>query len=167
MHALKSNSKGIGADKVAALALNLEMAGKEDHIDYILEHHEELLEMHDALLGVIGGNAFIYPEGTGEGGESSAGRSEHEADQKAGQEGGSVSMPFDQLLSQLEEHLEGFESEGMEELLDALQKSEPPQAFAQEVSPAELAQQIREKVDDFDFLGAADILSSWKDARKG
>ena len=167
VHALKSNSKGIGADKVAALALNLEMAGKEDHIDYILEHHEELLEMHDALLGVIGGNAFIYPEGTGEGGESSAGRSEHEADQKAGQEGGSVSMPFDQLLSQLEEHLEGFESEGMEELLDALQKSEPPQAFAQEVSPAELAQQIRAKVDDFDFLGAADILSSWKDARKG
>lgn len=167
VHALKSNSKGIGADKVAALALNLEMAGKEDHIDYILEHHEELLEMHDALLGVIGGNAFIYPEGTGEGGESSAGRSEHEADQKAGQEGGSVSMPFDQLLSQLEEHLEGFESEGMEELLDALQKSEPPQAFAQEVSSAELAQQIREKVDDFDFLGAADILSSWKDARKG
>ena len=76
-------------------------------------------------------------------------------------------MPLDQLLSQLEEHLEGFESEGMNELLDALQKCEPSHSSAQETSPAELAEQIREKVDDFDFLGAADILSSWKDARKG
>lgn len=167
VHALKSNSKGIGADKVAALALNLEMAGKEDHIDYILEHHEELLEMHDALLGIIGGNAFIYPEGTEESGEPSAGQSEHEADQNAGQESESAPMPLDQLLSQLEEHLEGFESEGMNELLDALQKCEPSHSSAQETSPAELAEQIREKVDDFDFLGAADILSSWKDARKG
>lgn len=163
VHALKSNSKGIGAEKVAALALNLEMAGKEDHIDYILEHHEELLEMHDALLDVIGANAFIYPEGTGESGEPSAGQPEHEADQ----EGGLVSMPFDQLLLQLEEQLEGFESEGINNLLDALQKSEPPQGASQETSPAKLAEQIREKVDDFDFLGASDILSSWKDARKG
>lgn len=163
VHALKSNSKGIGAEKVAALALNLEMAGKEDHIGYILEHHEELLEMHDALLDVIGGNAFIYPEGTGESGEPSAGQPEHEA----GQEGELVSMPLDQLLSQLEEHLEGFESEGINGLLDALLKSEPPQGSSQETSPAKLAEQIREKVDDFDFLGASDILSSWKDARKG
>ena len=139
------------------------MAGKEDHIDYILEHHEELLEMHDALLDVIGANAFIYPEGTGESGEPSAGQPEHEADQ----EGGLVSMPFDQLLLQLEEQLEGFESEGINNLLDALQKSEPPQGASQETSPAKLAEQIREKVDDFDFLGASDILSSWKDARKG
>lgn len=64
VHALKSNSKGIGASELAELALNLEMAGKENRIDYILEHHEKLMEMHDGLLDILGKNAFVYPCGS-------------------------------------------------------------------------------------------------------
>ena len=41
VHALKSNSKGIGADELSELARKLEMAGKEDRVDYIMEHHVE------------------------------------------------------------------------------------------------------------------------------
>ena len=52
VHALKSNSKGIGA---------AELAGKENRIDYILQHHEKLMEMHDRLLDILGKNAFVYP----------------------------------------------------------------------------------------------------------
>ena len=63
VHALKSNSKGIGASELAELALNLEMAGKENRTSYILEHHEELLEKHTKLLSVIAENTFIYPDG--------------------------------------------------------------------------------------------------------
>ena len=36
VHALKSNSKGIGANEVSELALGLEMAGKENRIEYII-----------------------------------------------------------------------------------------------------------------------------------
>ena len=61
VHALKSNSKGIGAAELAELALNLELAGKENRIDYILQHHEKLMEMHDRLLDILGKNAFVYP----------------------------------------------------------------------------------------------------------
>lgn len=62
VHALKSNSKGIGAMELADLALNLEMAGKGNSINYIMENHEKLMEMHDQLLAALGQNAFVYPE---------------------------------------------------------------------------------------------------------
>lgn len=63
VHALKSNSKGIGAVELAELALSLEMAGKGNDIDYILQNHEKLMEMHDQLLEALGRNAFVYPDG--------------------------------------------------------------------------------------------------------
>ena len=62
VHALKSNSKGIGAVELSDLALDLEMAGKGNSIDYILENHERLMEMHDQLLAVLGRNTFVYPD---------------------------------------------------------------------------------------------------------
>ena len=62
VHALKSNSKGIGAMELSDLALNLEMAGKGNSVNYILENHEKLMEMHDQLLVALGQNTFVYPE---------------------------------------------------------------------------------------------------------
>ncbi|MCM1542893.1 MAG: ATP-binding protein [Blautia sp.] len=63
VHALKSNSKGIGAMELSDLALSLEMAGKGNDIEYILQNHEKLMEMHDRLLEELGKNAFVYPDG--------------------------------------------------------------------------------------------------------
>lgn len=158
VHALKSNSKGIGADEIASLALNLEMAGKEDHIDYILEHHEELLKLHDELLAAIAGNTFVFPEGETEAADSPAER-------EAGEE--QEPIPLEELVVLLEQKLEGFESDGMDVLLNRLKTCEPPLGSAQDIPPAKLAEQMRELVDDFDFLGALEVLHSWIDVRKG
>lgn len=49
VHALKSTSKMVGALVLSEKARLLEMAGKEQNIDYIKESHEEAMELFDKL----------------------------------------------------------------------------------------------------------------------
>lgn len=156
VHALKSNSKGIGANEVSELALNLEMAGKEGRTDYILEHHEELMDKHDALLQVLAENSFLYPNGCGNGDvDSEAEENAAEAEETL-QEIDESSL--EQQMALLREKLESFESEGLDALLDHLAGYEYHDA-----SLKELTNQIKEKTDEFDFLGASEILESWEE----
>ena len=164
VHALKSNSKGIGAEELAELALNLEMAGKENRADYILQHHDELIEKHNALLHVLAANPFIYPEGYHDPASSDAGEV-----QSAGKntETGEVTTgetpqetDADSLEKQMEllkEKIDNYESEGMTEILDQLAKYR-----CHNIDLKEMTEEIRSKVDEFDFLGASDILDSWE-----
>lgn len=50
VHGIKSSSKSIGADTVSELAKNLEMAGKEERIPFIQEHHEPFMQAYTLLL---------------------------------------------------------------------------------------------------------------------
>ncbi len=165
VHALKSNSRGIGANELAELALNLEMAGKENRIDYIFEHHEELLDKHDKLLRCFQENLFLFPEGyeetggtelqTEEAPELETGTEKKEGEQEPSD--GENPSP-EQLLTLLGEQLESFESEGVEDTLDQLEK-----CTFQGKALKELSGRIREKVKDFDFLGAAELLNElWR-----
>ncbi len=147
VHALKSNSKGIGANEVSELALGLEMAGKENRIEYIMEHHSQLMERHDALLDALASNTFIHPESNGE----------SEAQETGGHD-------FEELLAALKEKLDGFESEGLDRILDELAQCHMPDT---DVSLADLVEGIRDKVNDFDFLGALEQLGLWEEERKG
>lgn len=150
VHSLKSNSKGIGANELAELALNLEMAGKENRIDYIFAHHEELLEQHDALQKVLGESTFLYPEG-GPGAMAESDDGNEPGMQKSTEREGETGLL--ELFGRLREKLDSFESEGIEEILDELAghqyKGEPLSALAEE---------IREKVAEFDFLAASELL---------
>ncbi len=151
VHALKSNSKGIGANELSELALKLEMAGKQNNLDVILEYHEALLEAHDELLSAIGRNAFVYPEPEKE----LTGRQPH----KNGAEGaavgeedaGSGELARDTAL--LREKLDSFENDGTDEILDRLSAY---RCFA------ETAVQIRNRLEDFDFPGAVELLEAWE-----
>lgn len=55
VHALKSTSLTIGAEKLSAHAKALEKAGKEEDVDYIRENHSILLELYDEVSGSIAG----------------------------------------------------------------------------------------------------------------
>lgn len=139
VHALKSNSKGIGANELSELALLLETAGKEERIGYIEEHHEELMEKYDLLLRVLGDNALIRREETArETTEISA-------------------QTLKEITGQLWEKLDSFESEGLSELLEQLRSSR-----CGEKDFAGIAEEIREKVEEFDFPAAAEILEAWE-----
>ena len=49
VHALKSSSRLIGEDELAALAENLEHAGDNGDINYIREHHEEFMKWYGSM----------------------------------------------------------------------------------------------------------------------
>lgn len=171
VHALKSNSKGIGANELAELALNLEMAGKENRIDYILEHHEELLEKHNALLSVFAENSFLYPEGY-----HNAEETKKEAENKIQDVKDEEAAKYDaapagedavketdgasltEQMTLLREKLESFESDGLDAVLDQLKKCR-----YQEMDLEEMTDEIRDKVNEFDFIGAAEVLASWEE----
>lgn len=152
VHALKSNSKGIGAGELAELALNLEMAGKEGRTDYILDHHEELMEKHDLLLQTLETNHFIYPEKVHKEDVPKPDAKEEPALPDADED----QLP--ELLSQLKEKLESFESDGLDDILERLGRIR-----YQDTPLTDLANEIKEKTNDFDFLGAAEALSAWEE----
>ncbi len=165
VHALKGNAKGIGADDLSAAAKELEFAGKENRIDYILEHHEAMMEQHDALLEALTDNAYVYPKqreqtvptGTEENAQSNAGgptdanevdaENGTQTNESAADDGAQESLPA--LLQEISEKLSAFESEGLSPLLDRL---------AADGSLKETAEEIRALAADFDFLGAAELL---------
>ena len=157
-HALKSNSRGIGANDLAELAFGMEMAGKENRIEYILEHHEEFMKMHETLLQALADNVFIYPEGY----QDPAKAADAEADGGAQKtEEPPQEIDPDRLTSQMEkirEKLDNFESEGLEELLEELE----PYCY-HEAPLQTLVAKIRKGVEEFDFLSAAGELMAWEE----
>ena len=162
-HALKSNSRGIGANDLAELALGMEMAGKENRIEYILEHHAEFMEKHEELLKALAENPYIYPDGY------QAPESEMTdlsgASQKGDPAGNAVlaeELPeigeqiLREKMDQIREKLDNFESDGLGELFDSLS----PYSFCG-VNLREMTAQIRKNVDEFDFLSASEALEAW------
>ncbi len=51
VHALKSNSRLIGADKLGDLAYDLELKSKEGDFGFVNEHHLDLMKQHEEVLG--------------------------------------------------------------------------------------------------------------------
>ena len=161
VHALKGNAKAVGAGELSEMARELEMAGKENRIDYILAHHEAMMENHDKLLEALDDNLFVYPDAADKANKTSSKTNTELQQQNAAPQdeailaettGTGVSTP-EALLEQISERLSGFESEGLAELLDQLE-----QLPGQKPSVAESVKQIRELAADFDFLGASEVL---------
>lgn len=145
VHALKGNAKGIGADDLSAAAKELEFAGKENRIDYILQHHEAMMEQHDALLDALTDNVFVYPDKDAPSNESGA---ETGTDSSVTDEESLTS-----LINEIAEKLSAFEIEGLYPLLDRLSLCRTANG-----SLKDIAEEIRSMAADFDFLGAAEVL---------
>lgn len=164
VHALKGNAKGIGAGELSEMAKALEMAGKENRIDYILEHHETMMANHARLLEALNGNVFVYPDakktdakipGSSPAAQENASPSAPAADEPATDApGGTVDEDaLSALLAQIEEKLSAFENEGLPALLTQLA------GYSHEgTSLAGLADELQKLTQDFDFLGASEVL---------
>lgn len=153
VHALKGNAKGIGAGELSEMARELEMAGKENRIDYILAHHETMMENHDRLIAALDDNVFVYPNA-----KNAAPRAVEETMPSPGNTAESPADGTDKdslqtLLAQIQDKLSAFEIEGLNELLDRLSVSR-----RDGVSLAPMADEIRKLASDFDFLGASEAL---------
>ena len=53
VHSLKSNAKYFGFDKLAELSYNHELESKANHIYYIYDHFDELMEELDRILNIV------------------------------------------------------------------------------------------------------------------
>lgn len=161
VHALKGNAKGIGAEALSELARQLEMAGKENRIDYILMHHEELMENYRRLLHALQDSAFLYPNGP-------AKQEQTAVTNKDGIDSApplSTATEVDEqslsnLISQLEDKLSAFENEGLEELFDRLTALQ-----YRGIPLAGLSEKLRLMTYDFDFLSASEALTAWKESQ--
>ncbi len=159
-HALKSNSRGIGANDLAELAFGMEMAGKENRPEYILEHHRELLADYDTLLQALGHNSFIYPEGYRDP-EENDGDARADGTQITAAGGGKQEIDRQELERQfvlIGEKLDNFETEGLEVILKGLEPYAYHGMLLQNMTSG-----IRKRVDEFDFLAAAAVLEEWKE----
>ena len=157
-HTLKSNSKGIGAEELSTLAMNLEMAGKENRIDYILEHHEELVEAHDTLISILADNSFVYPEGNNAEPQDEEDINTVESNNQNEADSGIEGQSLIELTETLSMKLMSFESEGLNAILDKLAEYNHNGD-----SLKGLADKIRSLTDEFDFIGASEVLDSWKE----
>ncbi|MBD5474899.1 MAG: response regulator [Lachnospiraceae bacterium] len=166
-HALKSNSRGIGANDLAELALSMEMAGKENRIEYIIEHHAEFMKKHEELLAALAENSFIYPDGCPDSGSDASG-------EEAGENGDTGNTDTGQVLQEtdgqtlngqialLQEQLDNFESDGIEDILKQLES-----CTYHGINLNEITAKIRQSVDEFDFLGAGGVLEELKEKITG
>ena len=59
VHGLKSSMKSVGIMKLSDLCLGLELAGKENRIDYILKNHDAMMAEYGRIHDVIGNRLGI------------------------------------------------------------------------------------------------------------
>ena len=59
VHGLKSSMKSVGIMKLSDMCLGLELAGKENRIDYILKNHDAMMAEYGRLHDVIGNRLGI------------------------------------------------------------------------------------------------------------
>ncbi len=53
VHAMKSDSKYLGFKKLAELSYDHEMKSRENNLDYIMEHYDELIEEYNRIINII------------------------------------------------------------------------------------------------------------------
>ncbi|MGN0691960.1 MAG: PocR ligand-binding domain-containing protein [Oscillospiraceae bacterium] len=137
VHSLKSTSKQIGAEKVSALAAELERAGNEGDTALINSRTDELLEEFLRLKDII---RPCFPDCTDIEQENSA------------ETGESIGELLDRMCAALDE----FDILGIEEVLDDMAKcAYPPKQ-------RELYEKLREAAENSDLDVCHELIDSWR-----
>ena len=140
VHSLKSNAKTVGAEELYGLALEHEQNAREGNWEYIQTHWEELCE---EWLWVINGiRTYLGEEETVE--LPAIAATEQEEDMLTSEQ----RMLLDNSLA----FIERYESEPAAALLENLMKEPIPESLRF------VLQQALERLEEFDYLGAEELL---------
>ncbi len=139
VHAVKSTSLGIGADKLSEMAKDLETAGKAADDTYIHRHHAEMMQEYHRVMEVIKAEIHI---------EEESGFCEKEVLPELEE------TRLKEYFEKLKIQLETFESIGVEQILSELFDY---QYHGNRLE--ELLAGVQLKVKGFDFMGAGDELA--------
>lgn len=137
VHALKSASKQIGAGDLSNMALELERAGKEGNINYIIEHNLECLEKYRAYEPIF---APYFEE-----------KEESKNDK----------LPIDknellENLSRMKEALDNLDMDAMEDLCNDLD------AYTYPENQAEYLEKMKVAVANIDVDVCLELIEEWE-----
>ncbi len=147
VHALKSSMKSIGALPLSEMAKALEMAGKEDRADYIMENHHPMIDEYDRILKMLRENRQINPDGA-------------EEDNVEGMPVLSDS-DFEKLLKDFEDAVFTLKAENVQRVLDEMQ-----QYSYRQHSLKKLLEPLNEKVEMCDFMSAYEAVCHIEESLK-
>jgi len=146
VHALKSSALYIGAAQLSEAAKALEKAGKEEQTDYIRAHQEEMIAMYRRLL-----ERMLACEMLGLATGEKQTKSPVLANIEIAQE------ELFEILEELKQLFGDFQTQGVEEKLLYLEN------YRYHGKPLSiLAERLRTKVENFDFIGAEELLETAK-----
>ena len=148
VHGMKGSMASIGAVKVSEMAKQLEDAGKEDRIDYILEHHaalqEEYKKLYSALRDCMG---MVVEKDEAENQEKLP---ELEAER------------LDSLLKELETAAYELQSGHMLDILEELEQYSYTGARLKD-----LFAPVKRKVEQFDCISASELAIRLRNRQEG
>ncbi|MDE7131113.1 MAG: hypothetical protein K2O65_04845, partial [Lachnospiraceae bacterium] len=150
--AMKSTMHSIGAVPLAAMAKELEMAGKKDDIAYILTHHANMLAEHRRVMEELEQCPLLHPLTENDGKDSESFLS--------GNTSGDSLLPdlddamFDQLSSELEDAAYELDEEQMLAVLSRMQEY-----CYHQVPLRDRLEPVKKKVEMSDYMSAADAVS--------
>lgn len=135
VHSLKSTSKQIGADHLSAMAAELEKAGNEGNIEYIMEHTEAMLMEYLRLKDVL---KPYFPECA----EEQNDKSPQTAD-------------VFELLSKMQEALDNFDTLQIDEVVEQMSK------YTYAGRQGELFEQLKKAAEESDIDVCLGIVTEW------
>ena len=156
VHGIKSAMRSIGAVTLSELAKELEMAGKKEDITYILEHHEEMMDVYEELFKKLN-DSGIFGENTG----IEAKQSVEEQEEKLEELWKLDDEDFDTILEKLEESIYELNSKHMMEITEELKVCSYQGKALKEVMAT-----AQKKIEMSDYLSAVDMIANWKEKNR-
>lgn len=138
VHALKSSSKQIGAWKLAALAEELELAGKQNDLDTIKKKTDQLLQLYVAYLDVF--KPFV--------GEKK--------EQGKGQKKYASRAQMQEFFARMEEVIEELDMDGMENMIAQMER------YAYKGNAVGYFEELKTAVGNIDVELCDAIIKKWR-----
>ena len=149
VHGLKGALRSIGATVVSEMARKLEFAGKENRVDYILKHHEELMSEYKGLFADLCENPYISPVQNLKDAVDNNDRAE--LPEISGDE-------FDKKIVAMEKAMYSLDADSLIAIIEDLQ-----QYKYKDNSLEDILAPIKRKVEMCDYISAVESVVRWKD----
>jgi len=159
VHGIKGAMSSIGAIELSEKARQLELAGKESRIDYILQNHQDLMQAYQRLFGRLSDNRNLCPKQIT---EDDTGAASAVSGKNADELRTLNADEFENLLEKMEDATYDLNESIILQVLDELQE-----CCYEGESLFDGVQQARRKVEGSDYLSATELLKRLKSKLSG
>lgn len=157
VHGVKSAMHSIGAISLSELAKELEMAGKKWDIDYILNHHEDMMKVYKEFFSWLTNSGLFQGVPETETGQTEKEKTETRKEEVPEELWELDDEDFDGILERLEESVYELNSRHMMEITEELKE-----CSYRGKALKELMITAQRKIEMSDYLSAVDMIAEWK-----